>query len=279
MRWYFRLGQTIKDPHSRQSYRIEGRLGRGGFGQAYRAEHLTPGGRKRAHGNGTVCLKVTGDPIAWHGEAYFGLLTQGLANVVEHFGSFPLPVRGGMRFVLVMELMSGGTVADWLRGRPRPWTTGQVTNALRPLARTLGALHSSGASHRDITPMNVFVGKRKSLYLGDFGIAKHGLRGRGPQADAFNQGFAATSVLLGERREWLPSDDVRQLGLLGLTLLTGDSVNDPDWRTLRHQLPASDFRDILQKATGPRPGRYLTGLAIHDDLMDLARAKRQRHDP
>jgi serine/threonine protein kinase len=214
-------------------------------------------------------LKVTDNPSAWHGEAYFGLLTQGIPNVVQHLGSFPLPTRRGMRYLLIMELKTGGTVDDWLKSDPRPWTDGQVINSLRPLTRTLGALHASGAMHRDIKPANVFIGNRKSLCLGDFGIARHGLRGRGPRADAFTPMFAATSLLEG-RQEWLPSDDIYQVGLLGLSLLLGRQVFDPDWRSLRHQIRHEPLRQMLQRATGPRAARYTSAMEFHRQLASLA---------
>jgi serine/threonine protein kinase len=206
--------------------------------------------------------------VAWHREAYFGLLTHGLPNVVQHIDSFPYRTRGGMHYLLVMELKTGGTIKDWLDQEPEPWTAGQVVNALCPLARTVGALHASGAMHRDIKPANVFLGNRKSLCLGDFGIARHGLNGRGPRADAFTPAFVATS-LLESRQEWLPSDDVYQLGLLGLSLLLAQETYDPDWRTLRHQVAPEGLREVLHKATGPRPGRYTSGHALHLALATL----------
>jgi serine/threonine protein kinase len=252
-----KVGAKVVDTFGAKTYLIEEALGQGGFGQAYRAEHLTPAGRRRPNGKGCVCLKVTLDPEAWHGESYFGLLTKGLPNVVQHIGSFPVKTRSGMRYFLVLELERGGTVADWVASGKGAWTTGQVRNAMRPLGRVVEAMHSSGAMHRDIKPANVYVGGRRSLRLGDFGIARHGLGGRGPRADVMAPAFVATSLLDG-RKEWLPSDDVYQLGLLGLTLLIGETTFDPDWRSLRHRLPESSLRETLQRATGPRSNRYLS---------------------
>ncbi len=173
-----------------------------------------------------------------------------------------------MLYVLIMELKTGGTVQDWIDKGPDPWTAGQVINALCPLARTLDALHASGAMHRDIKPANVFIGNRRSLCLGDFGIAQHGLRGRGPRADVLTEAFVATS-LLENRYEWLPSDDVYQLGLLGLSLLLAKEASDPDWRSLRHQIDYDGLRNVLQRATGPRAGRYASAGAFHRELVAL----------
>ena len=263
-----KVGQTITDPFSLERYRIEQALGTGGFAETYRAERLTASGRRRPRGTGLVCVKVMTDPEAWHGEAYFGLLTRNLSNIVRHRGSFPLKVRSGMRYILLLELQTGGTVRDWIAGDRGGWTAGQVLNALRPLSRSVDALHMSGATHRDITPANVFVGPRKSLILGDFGIARHGLRGRGPRADLFNADFVATSLRV-SRNEWRPSDDVYQLALLGLSLLLGEEAIKPDWRSLRFRIADEGLRAILHRATGPGPRRYPTAGAFARDLAPL----------
>ncbi len=262
------MGAKVTDTFGDKTYLIEEALGEGGFGQAFRAELLTASGRRQAKGRGSVCLKVTLDPEAWHGESYFGLLTRGLPNVVQQRGSFPVKTRSGMRYFLVLDLQEGGTVEDWIRAGKAPWTLAQVANAMRPIGRVVEAMHSSGAMHRDIKPSNVYVGARRSLRLGDFGIARHGLGGRGPKADAMAPAFVPTSLLVG-RKEWLPSDDVYQLGLLALSLLLGEVATNPDWRSLRHRLPDAPLRDILRQATGPRSGRYPSASEFVDDLEKL----------
>jgi serine/threonine protein kinase len=129
--------------------------------------------------------------------------------------------------------------------------------------------------HRDITPSNVFIGNRKSLCLTDFGIAKHGLGGHGTEADYFAEAFAATS-LLKTRTVWLPSDDVRQLGLLGLSLLLAEEVRKPDWRKMRYRVADERLRAVLQKATGPRADRYVSAVEFHSALTALRAKTRGR---
>lgn len=136
------------------------------------------------------------------------------------------------------------------------------------MARTLAALHASGAAHRDITPANVFVGRRRSLILGDFGIAQHGLSGKGPLSSKFTPDFVAASVYEGRLR-WLFSDDVYQLGLLGLGLLLGEITIKPDWRSLRHRLNVSRLSHVLQRATGPRRDRFPSAAEFHEALIGV----------
>jgi eukaryotic-like serine/threonine-protein kinase len=269
-RWLFRVGQTIEDPYSSLSYRIEQWLGSGSSGQVFRAEQLTQTGLRRPRGIGTVCLKVTTKPEAWHGECYFGLLTRGLPNIVQHLGGFPVLARGETCYVLIMELQTGGTVQDWIdqRPAPEPWTPELVINALCPLARALEALHVLGAVHRDITPANVFIGDQKSLRLGDFGIAPRALAGHGQGVDVSRE-TSSVANLLETRHEWLARDDVYQLGLVGLSLLSASRVHDPDWSSLRYQVDHAGLRRVLQCATGPRERRYDSAGAFRRELMVL----------
>jgi serine/threonine protein kinase len=94
----------------------------------------------------------------------------------------------------------------------------QITNVLR----VLELLHQKGICHGDITPRNIFL-KEERLLLGDFGIAKQKL-GKGPvtMIGAAPEEFRPPDVDLfcGS-----PSDDVYQIGLIALSLLTGCVVS------------------------------------------------------
>ena len=91
------------------------------------------------------------------------------------------------------------------------------------LLKLLDQLHGAGALHRDITPTNVFVCKNKKLKLGDFGLARTVLAGKMLAASAFTPFFVSKRMAEGERRHWLPSDDVFQMGQLLAMLLRGDA--------------------------------------------------------
>ena len=66
--------------------------------------------------------------------------------------------------------------------------------------------------HRDLTPSNVLVAKGEHLKLGDFGIARHGLRGRSVPADV----FAPPMVAEGSTSSWRAADDVLTCEASGL---------------------------------------------------------------
>ena len=117
-----------------------------------------------------------------------------------------------------MELVDGGTVRDECDRGEGGWSEEQVCRRVRLLLKPLELLHNMGVSHRDVTPPNVFVGNRKVLKLGDFGITKAQLKPSGVYADVLNPAFAPKDL----GTWWRPADDVYQVGLLMATLVAGE---------------------------------------------------------
>ncbi len=80
---------------------------------------------------------------------------------------------------LVMELLKGKTLRDYIGGRPL-----KIPDAIRiasEVADALEAAHSTGIIHRDIKTTNIFVDERGRARLLDFGLAK---LVRDPQLDS-----------------------------------------------------------------------------------------------
>jgi serine/threonine-protein kinase len=71
---------------------------------------------------------------------------------------------------IVMELLTGGTVADRLRaGEPIPYTL--ALRWLEQVASALDAAHAEGMVHRDVKPANLLLDATGTLKVADFGIA------------------------------------------------------------------------------------------------------------
>ncbi len=144
-------------------YEVVGELGRGAMGVVLEVRH--PQAQQR------LALKLQLDD-----EPQFTERFARETRVQEFLGRHPhvlgcLDVgRHGSHPYLVMPLVTGGTLADWLRdGRP----TAEIARRLVEVARALHFAHEAGVVHRDVKPSNVLLDEQGQALLADFGIAKN----------------------------------------------------------------------------------------------------------
>jgi serine/threonine protein kinase len=180
---------------------------------------------------------------------------EGQPHVVGLRDTFPLIQGSGaarsVKYVLVFDWMAEGTVYDALNEHIAPWPEQKTMRQITKLLEVLELLHQRGICHGDITPKNIFF-KEERLLLGDLGIAKQKL-GKGPlmMEGAAPEIFRPRDVPL---LRWSPSEDVYQIGLLTLSLLTGQFISSDDaTNKLLKQLKVSDatkgwIRDTLMKS-------------------------------
>ncbi len=152
-------------------YRLVALLGRGGFGDVWRADELLPDGTPFRQ----VALKLLAphvtDAASWVEEAKLlasfrhpSLVTI-FATGVFH-GAWPQPF-------VAMELLEGDNLADVLSERgPIPWR--RVLAWAREAAAALDVIHERGVVHLDLKPANLFLCKDGTLKVLDFGIARRG---------------------------------------------------------------------------------------------------------
>ncbi len=146
-------------------FRIDGVLGSGGSGVAYRAfdEVLET----------AVCLKIIHPAVSDHPETLARFKRELLlARRVTHPGIcrlFDLHEERELRF-LSMELVEGEVLRELFRGGA---TLDVETTLLlgERLARALAAAHAVGVVHRDLKPQNIIVRAGADPCILDFGIA------------------------------------------------------------------------------------------------------------
>jgi serine/threonine protein kinase len=71
---------------------------------------------------------------------------------------------------IVMELVDGTNLGEWLATKPPPARPGVIA-ALLAAGRGLTAAHAAGIVHRDFKPENVLRGRSGHVFVTDFGLA------------------------------------------------------------------------------------------------------------
>ena len=147
-------------------YRLEARVGSGGFGAVWRARHTGTGQ--------LVAIKLLSTEANDAEQGRIAADIELLAATAA--GQSPHVVRvidGGVDPVpyAVMEFVSGTSLAEELRQRQR-LSQAEVIEIGIAVAEALRVLDEAGIVHRDVKPSNVLIDRNGEVKLTDFGIAK-----------------------------------------------------------------------------------------------------------
>ena len=206
-------------------YRLDQKIGSGGFATVFRAEHLelkqavavkvfrpwegndTPGALERFKREGVSACRVQHPNAVLTTD--FGISSSGIAY-------------------LVMELLRGVTVADLLRAEPQ-LPLARCVEILVPVCEVLAAAHAAGLVHRDIKPENVFLHRTpggETVKVLDFGIAKLISPSSTEDLNATREGVVGTLGFVAPERVmglgYGERADVYSVGVMLFQMLSGD---------------------------------------------------------
>ncbi len=252
-------------------YRLRKRLGAGGMGEVYLAEHQL---LKRPCVVKLIRPDKAGDPRVL---ARFQREVQATAQL-SHWNTveiFDYGITDDGTFYYVMEYLPGMSLGE-LVARYGPMPPERVIYLLRQACDALREAHAAGLVHRDIKPANIFAAQRGGVYdvvkLLDFGLVK-------PLADKGSielsiEGAITGSPLYMSPEQALgdadvdPRSDIYSLGAVGYYLLTGrppfegdqpikiilahahEEVTPPS--RYRPEIPA-DLEQVILRALAKRP--------------------------
>ena len=150
--------------------RVLRRIGEGGMGTVYVAEHIGLGKQ--------VAVKVLNAQYAGQSDVVSRLHSEARHAAAIHnehiVDVFDIGATDDGRPFVVMELLHGESLAERLR-RCRVLSETDTLHIGRQLASALAVAHKSGIVHRDIKPENIFLCPRDSgdfVKVLDFGISK-----------------------------------------------------------------------------------------------------------
>jgi serine/threonine-protein kinase len=236
------IGATVAD-----RYKIERRLGQGGMGAVYLAEHV----RMRKQ----FAVKVLHKEMGRLAEAVFRFEREAVAaGRVDHqhlvtatdFGKLP---DGSM--YLVLEYVPGRSLATLMGEGPMPAV--RALRIARQVAAALAAIHGVGIVHRDLKPDNVMLLERADnedfVKLLDFGMAKVLMDAPPEQAQVTRAGlvFGTPRYMAPEQAAGEATDNRADLYSLGVLLYAMLSGVPP--------FTAEEIRDVLrmQRYDAPPP--------------------------
>jgi eukaryotic-like serine/threonine-protein kinase len=272
-------------------YEITSHLGTGGMGEVYQASDSKLGR--------SVAIKLLPEAFAHDPERAARLERE--ARVLASLNHpriaaiYGIEESGGRKF-LVMELVSGQTLADRIERGPLP--IDEALGIASQIAEALEAAHEKGVIHRDLKPANIKVSVDGQVKVLDFGLAK-AFTNEPSEASLANSptvmSAAATNagIIMGtaaymspEQARGLPVDtrsDIFAFGcvlyemLAGIPQFEGDTVSDilagvlksdPDWSRLPADTPPHVRRLLDRCLRKDRRRRLQTFVDVRNEIQD-----------
>jgi hypothetical protein len=223
------LSRDVSRARRMGSYVLTEKLGSGGMGEVWRAEH-----RLLARPAAVKLVRLDNGSSSDHHDSLRRFEREARATAAltspHAVALYDYGVSGDGSFFYVMELLHGLDFHD-LVDRHGPQSPARVISLLSQACDALAEAHAAGLVHRDIKPANLFICRRGTIHdfvkVLDFGLVK---TAGGDQTVITQQGVAAGTpaymapeIALGESAVDGRAD-IYALGCVGYFLLTGEPV-------------------------------------------------------
>ncbi len=247
-----------------EGYTIQRAAGRGGFGEVYYA--ISDSGRQ-------VALKAV--------QTYEQIEVRGISQCMNlkspHLVTiFDVKYNDQGKPFVIMEFVSGPSLADLLKESPGGLGTQKAAFFLREIGKGLSFLHECGIVHRDLKPGNIFY-ENGYVKIGDYGLTKAISDGsHGNQTTMVGTvKYMAPEVGQGQYDR---SIDIYALGILLYEMLTGQVPflgSSPAEILMKHMTAAPDltnieepFARVIRKALAKDPTeRYQSVQEMVEDVF------------
>jgi len=183
-------------------------------------------------------------------------------------------VSDGERSFIVLELVPGGSLRDWLdrHGAMPPRLAARTCVGI---LEALQAAHEAGVVHRDIKPQNILVSEKNQPMVTDFGIAR--FMGEDRSLTRTGSIMGTWGFMAPEQKTSAKSVDGRAdlyaVGATLFTLLTNELPSDLFAADMDDELLGSlepQLRDVVRHATRYRPeDRFPTAAEFAETLRLL----------
>ncbi len=261
-RMLFTIGEKLRELRELGSYRLVERLGAGGMGEVWRAEHRT---LRRPAAVKLVKPEMLGgtDPESRARVlARFELEARATASLTSPhtIEVYDYGVASDGSLYYVMELVRGLDLESLARAQGE-LPPARVVHFLRQLCLSLRDAHAAGLVHRDVKPANVIAcsrgGERDFVKLLDFGLVartdRSVLEGEGPLTLpgglAGTPGYIAPEVMGGDEVDGRA--DLYAVGCVAYKLLTGRLVFE---RQNHYGLILAHMQDAPEPVRAHAPG-------------------------